>query len=285
MTDFICVDVETANESSASICQIGVATFIDGVHQPELDFETFVNPQSYFVPQFTALHGISEDQVVGAPTFPQVYSTLLRVLQGKAVLAHTQFDRVSLKQAAAKYNLPEITSRWLDTLRVARRAWPERMYKQGHRLVDLASLCDIPFRHHSALQDAWCAGRVFLQACTKTQLDLESWYVRVKKPVLNRSELTPNPEGYLCGERLVFTGTLSMMTRREASELASAAGAEVARGVTKHTTLVVVGEQDEMKLAGKDISRSNQNALDWIAKGKKIKIITGADFSIMVLPS
>lgn len=28
--DFLCLDVETVNESAASICQIGIATFIVG---------------------------------------------------------------------------------------------------------------------------------------------------------------------------------------------------------------------------------------------------------------
>jgi DNA polymerase III epsilon subunit-like protein len=47
--DFLCLDVETANESAASICQIGIATFIAGEHRPELDIEFYVDPEDYFL--------------------------------------------------------------------------------------------------------------------------------------------------------------------------------------------------------------------------------------------
>jgi DNA polymerase-3 subunit epsilon len=186
--DFVCVDVETANEYAGSICQIGAATFVDGTHRPELDIEMYIDPEDYFRPEFSELHGISELQVSGAPNFEEVYPMLERLLLSRPVLAHSAFDRVSLRQAAARYHRPELSLRWLDTLRVARRAWPERMHKEGHRLRDLAKLCGITFKHHSALQDAWCAGQLFLHACGKTGFDLERWCVRVMNPFSNGAQ-------------------------------------------------------------------------------------------------
>lgn len=275
--NFICLDVETANESAASICQIGLAFYADGVHRPELDVETLLDPEDYFLPQYTSIHGITEGHVSGSPTFKEVYPLLAETLATHSVLTHSPFDRVSLRQASAKYQLQELSPRWLDTLRVARRAWPERMYREGHRLGDLAEMCGVSFIHHSALQDAWCAGQVFLAACTKTSLTLEDWYNRVNHPVQGRVILEPTLEGHLSGERVVFTGRLTM-TRSEAARLAADAGCDVDDGVTKHTTLVVVGVQDAMRLMGKEISSKHQKALDWIAKGKKVKIITEDDF-------
>jgi DNA polymerase-3 subunit epsilon len=69
------------------------------------------------------------------------------------------------------------------------------------------------------------------------------------------------------------------LSRREFSELAAHAGCEVDEGVTKHTTLVVVGVQDDARLNGKKVSNSHQKALDWIRKGKPIRIITENDFN------
>lgn len=52
-----------------------------------------------------------------------------------------------------------------------------------------------------------------------------------------------NPEGAHHGEVLAFTGTLEM-SRREAARLAASVGCTVASGVTKRTTMLVVGDQD-----------------------------------------
>ena len=60
-----------------------------------------------------------------------------------------------------------------------------------------------------------------------------------------------NPEWELYGEVLVFTGALQI-PRKEAAGLAASTGCAVASGVTKETTLLVVGDQDVSKLAGKN---------------------------------
>jgi len=52
-----------------------------------------------------------------------------------------------------------------------------------------------------------------------------------------------NPDGALFGEVVVFTGSLEI-PRRDAADLAAAVGCEVAQGVTKATTLLVVGDMD-----------------------------------------
>jgi len=74
--NFLCLDVETANESAASICQLGIACFIDNEHRPNLDIVTYIDPEDYFQEQLIQIHGISEESVVGAPTFPEVYDII-----------------------------------------------------------------------------------------------------------------------------------------------------------------------------------------------------------------
>jgi len=41
--EFVAIDVETANADMASICQIGIARFADGLLTSE--WETYVDPQ------------------------------------------------------------------------------------------------------------------------------------------------------------------------------------------------------------------------------------------------
>ena len=72
------------------------------------------------------------------------------------------------------------------------------------------------------------------------------------------------------------------MPRRQASEMAAGAGCEVADGVTKHTTLLVVGDQDIRVLNGHDKSSKHRKAEELIAKGLPIRILTESDFASMV---
>ena len=57
-----------------------------------------------------------------------------------------------------------------------------------------------------------------------------------------------NTEGPLYGKSILFTGTLSQMTREEAEKRAAAAGASLASGVSKHLSILVVGEKAGSKL-------------------------------------
>jgi DNA polymerase-3 subunit epsilon len=117
---------------------------------------------------------------------------------------------------------------------------------------------------------------------------LLDWLARVEEPIgLPRGEgsLRPaehhrrvgNPEGPLAGETLVFTGELRL-PRSEAADLAADAGCDVAEGVTKATTLLVVGDQDIRKLAGHEKSSKHRKAEALIAKGQQIRILGEGDF-------
>ena len=83
------------------------------------------------------------------------------------------------------------------------------------------------------------------------------------------------------GEILVFTGALEI-PRREAADLAASIGCKVVAGLTKKTTMLVVGDQDITKLAGKAKSSKHVKAKQLIAKGQAIRIIKESDFKELV---
>ena len=58
MLTFNSIDVETANADRASICQIGMVHVRDG--QIEDRWQALVNPEDWFDPWNTSIHGISE---------------------------------------------------------------------------------------------------------------------------------------------------------------------------------------------------------------------------------
>jgi DNA polymerase-3 subunit epsilon len=141
----------------------------------------------------------------------------------------------------------------------------------------------IDYRAHDALEDARCAGLLLLKAISETGLSLEQWLVRVEQPIgegghgHNGHKREGNPAGDFFGHTLVFTGSLSV-PRYEAADLAAAAGFHVDDGVTKHTTMLVVGDQDLRKLAGHEKSSKHFKAEQLIINGQQIRILGESDF-------
>lgn len=273
---FIAVDLETANPRMSSICQIGVVTFEDG---REIGAEVrLVDPRDYFDPYNVAIHGITPDQVRGAPRFSELHGWLCEQTAGEIVACHTHFDRVALAQACGRHSLEPIPCNWLDTAQVARRAWSE-FAQAGYGLANLAHHFGIQFQHHDALHDARVAGLILLRAIEETGFDPVQWIDRCKRSPSSRTEIQRegDGDGSLVGQSVVFTGALQM-ARRDAADLAHEAGAAVEPGVTKHTTMLVVGDQDIDKLAGHEKSGKHRKAEQLIAAGQPLRIVGEADF-------
>ena len=281
--DFVAIDVETANPDLASICQVGVVTFKDS--KPSDTFQALVNPEDEFSPVNVSIHGIDESSVSGCGTFPVAMHSLRPLLNGKIVVSHTAFDRVSLARAIEKYQLPTIECRWLDTARVVRRAW-KQFAKSGYGLADVAEWCDIDFVHHRADEDARAAGQILVRAVAETGICVEDWLRQAQQPIGSGSASSlinriGNPQGPLAGEVIVFTGALTI-PRWEAADLAASAGCEVEPSVTKKTTLLVVGDQDLRRLAGHQRSSKHRKAEALILSGQPLRILGETDFMKMV---
>ena len=277
--NFVVIDVETANPSLSSICQIGIAPFRDGVLTSPREW--LVNPDDYFDPINVSIHGIDERVVRNAPKWPEVYAAVAPLLAGNIVASHTAFDRSALSQACGTWKISTCECRWLDTARVVRRAWPQ-FSKSGYGLSHIATTFGIKYQAHDASEDARCAGEILMLAVGQTGLSVEQWLVRVNQPIHPVEDVPDaNPEGPLYGEILVFTGTLSMM-RHNAAVVAANAGCQVEDGVTKHTTLLVVGDQDIRKLAGHEKSSKHRKAKELIKKGQHIRIVGESDFKSII---
>ena len=281
--EFVAIDVETANPDYASICQVGFAFFEAG--KLIENFAYLVDPEDWFDDVNISIHGITRAEVKGEMKYPAIHKIMENDLPGSVFACHTAFDRVAFKRAADKYNLEPLDNTWIDTARVVRRAWPE-FAQRGYGLNNITYHLGIKYKEHDAGEDARAAGLVLLAAIEKTGLDINDWFARIKKPLdlsatpsysVSPIKLSGNPEGPLYGETIVFTGALSM-ARREAADLAAATGCNVNPTVTKHTTILVLGDLDKWKLAGHNRSSKQRKAEKWILKGKQIRIIGEADF-------
>ncbi len=292
--NFVAIDVETANADLSSICQVGIATFRDGALHST--WESLVNPKDHFDPINVSIHGIDESMVRHAPTWAAVFSVVDSLLRDNIAVSHTAFDRVAVTRACERALFSVCSCRWLDSARVVRRAWPMFAHS-GYGLLHVAEHFGIEFDPHDALEDARCAGEILLRAIAETGVAPEQWLAvvgettcrvhghlpdrtRIRYPESVRRDA--NPDGPLNGEVIVFTGELSL-PRQEAADAAARAGCRVDSGVTKHTTLLVVGDEDVRKLAGHSKSSKHRKAEELIAKGQQIRILSETDFERIVL--
>lgn len=279
--EFVAIDVETANPDMASICQIGLARYKDGSLTEE--WKSYIDPQDYFDGINISIHGIDESTVRGSPVFAEVSQQLYGFLDNSIAVCHTHFDRVAIQQALEKHHIHNPICVWLDSARVARRAWKEFAWG-GYGLHNICATLGYEFKHHDALEDAKAAGHILLAAMARSGLGIEEWIKRVKQPIDPEQASSGaairrdgNPEGPLFGEVLVFTGALEI-PRREAADMAVRIGCRVGSGVNKETTLLVVGDQDIKRLAGHEKSSKHRKAEKLIVEGHPIRILRESDF-------
>ncbi len=283
MLTFNVIDVETANADRASICQIGIVHVRNGEISDR--WQTLVNPEDWFDPWNVEIHGIDEEDVRHCPTLPDVRAELGSRLHGSILVSHTAFDRVACERAMARYELEQLEVTWLDSARIARRAWPERYGRAGYGLKNIAMDLGISFKHHEAQEDARAAAEIVLRACKATDTGIASWLRLLNRPIFPSSAAPVrregNVEGTLYGETIVFTGALEV-PRREAADVAAEAGCDVASSVTKRTTMLVVGTQDKSRLNGYEKSSKHRKAELLVEQGTSIQILSESDFHELI---
>ncbi len=271
---FVCVDVETANPDPGSICQVGIAEF-SGDGELLREWESLVNPEDRFDGFNVSIHGIDQEAVRGAPTYPAIANVIRSyACTGRITVSHTSFDRSAIGRVHDRYSLSPLKCKWLDSARVVRRTW-KRFSKRGYGLLNVADELGISFRHHDALEDARAAGLILLKAVERSGLSVSDWLERVERPIhSDRASVRrlASEEGVLAGEVFCFTGALAM-TRHEAADAVAELGGGVATTVTRKTTVLVVGDQDLRRLEGYKKSSKHRKAEERISAGHQIRIL------------
>ena len=293
MNEFIAVDVETANENYWSICQVGLAFFSDG---KLIDtWSSYVNPETYFLDFNIGIHGITEHQVISAPCLAEAYELVAGKVGDGIIAHHMPFDRLAFCRCAERTSKDLLACRWVDTARIARHTWRE-VSQRGYGLADLANRFNIQFQHHNALEDAKAAGLVLVRAAHEAGEPFDDWISQYfersdhqgsshqnasEKDFQKLAAAEPDPAGPLYGEVVVFTGELSI-SRMEAAQAAYRMGCNIDTGVTRKTTLLVIGTQDISKLAGYEKSSKQRKAEDLRLQGYPIRFIGEDDFFAMI---
>lgn len=167
---FVAFDVETANNAAHSICQMGFAC-VD--HFGRIDtFSLLVDPRCDYAAFNTQLHGISAAKTDGQPDFVAVMAHLAPLMSRYPLVQHSTFDQRAVMAAAARHGVALPPMIWVNSVTIARKAWPQWLGNGGHGLGHLKKQLSLEFDHHDAGEDARAAAQVVLLAEEKTQRSL-----------------------------------------------------------------------------------------------------------------
>lgn len=161
---FVAIDFETADYGRDSACALALVRVEAGVIVQRA-FHYIRPPRQRMI--FTYLHGISWEQVAGAPVFAQLWPQLQPLLAGAAFLAahNASFDRAVMQACCAAAGLAQPAHAFACTVRLARAAWQLR----PARLPDVCRHLGIPLQHHAAASDAEACARIVLAAAAAGQ--------------------------------------------------------------------------------------------------------------------
>ena len=163
--DFITIDFETAKYSRESACSVGLVKYQKG--KPVDTFYSLIRPPVLYIrPDFTAIHGLTADDVKDAPAFSEIWESNILPFIGTLPLAahNASFDMGVLKAVINWYELPSFSFNYFCTVAMSRAVWPEL---PSHSLPKLAAKFGINYNAHNALADAQVCGDIICMAAQK----------------------------------------------------------------------------------------------------------------------
>lgn len=237
------------------------------------EYETLVDPRDRFSSFNTRIHGIAAEHVMGKPCFADLHGVVDGHLGGRTTVAHSYFDKGALAAACRVHDRTMIETSWLDSVRVAKRVWPELA---SHKLNVVSRHLGIPLRHHDALSDARAAGMIVVKAIEQTGIALAGW---LSQPSRGRrgAAPVPAPDGPLRGERVAILGEPrdGPLARRIAAN-----GGRVVSAVGTTTTILAVVEEEPFGYVRYDAQFKKADAQR--QAGMAIRIMSSRQMSAMM---
>ena len=151
MQNFAAIDFETANNERSSVCSVGIVIVREGKIVDK--FYSLIKPEpEYYNYWCSQIHGLSLDDTMEAPVFPDVWAQIEPMIEGLPLVAHNKaFDESCLKAVFRVYQMDYPNYEFHCTCIASRKVWPE-----GHHNLDIiAARCGYDLEnHHHALADA-----------------------------------------------------------------------------------------------------------------------------------
>ena len=167
------LDTETTGLSFENdrIIEIGIVELIDNVLTQNY-FHEYINPEINISMSAQKVHGISNEFLVGKPTFINIAKKFLDFIKDDIIIIHNaEFDKNFINKELQNCGLSNIKNTVIDTIKIAKKEFPGQT-------VNLDSLCkkldvqNTRQNFHGALLDATLLSKVFLKLTTGKQENL-----------------------------------------------------------------------------------------------------------------
>lgn len=159
--DFVALDVETTGLSpyTDKMIEIGLVRVRNGVEQE--CYSTLIHPERRISPRITALTGITNEMLSGAPVIREILPEALDFIGGDIIVGHNVSFDIGFMHAACMHVIQSgFLSDYIDTM------WLSRKYFRdlpNHRLSTLVCAFGIDQGNaHRALADAKATTRCYL---------------------------------------------------------------------------------------------------------------------------
>jgi DNA polymerase-3 subunit epsilon len=218
MDSFVAIDFETARWGNA--CAVGIAHFENGeaIERRYTLLDPGISPRRWDAGAIR-IHGISPSDVIGQPTFGDIWPELLHYAACYPLVAHNaNFDMGVLRSELERGGLPTPTVRYGCSMALARNAWPKSRKgapraktavgagsaaerdaeavtsdladrPENHKLDTLSAFLSIELDHHNALSDALACGMITIAAVTA--LGHNTLAAAYENPRLSWGEISP----------------------------------------------------------------------------------------------
>ncbi len=284
---YVVVDVETTGLSPYhdKIIQLAAIRFED--NKPVAYINTYVDPHRPVPAEATAVNGITDDALVGAPAAEDIRERFAALIDGAMLLGwNVGFDLQFLDQA-----FPDLLSgaSYIDVMEMAGCIGD----LPDHTLETAAAFLGFvpPGGFHDALADCWAAAMVYFATFHAQLFKISKQFVahHQSSSKLSRfksfrpGDVVPTvavvPQDHpFSGKSIVFTGELSV-GRVTAATMAANVGALISGSVSRKTGFLVVVTQDPTIVGADGISTKERRARELNETGKAtIKILTEDEF-------
>ncbi len=158
---FLAVDLETTGLDTRRDAIVALAAIPFVRSEPGPGFVTLVDPGRPIPAAATAIHGLTDAMVAGAPPVERVIGDLDGLFDGRIVVGHgVDFDLTIINRERNVRGLPQLANPALDTRRLAAVVCPGW---RDYALETVAARLGVEVvGRHTALGDALAAGRVLL---------------------------------------------------------------------------------------------------------------------------
>lgn len=303
--DYIVVDTETTglDYKYCNIIEISAVKYSNGERKET--FSSLVKPPketiffpfrnngegewvSRYVDDFVAdLTGITNEMLDQAPSPGEVIPQFLDFISDSILIGHNvNFDINFLYDAAVSVCGCPITNDFIDTLRIARKVFPNL---EHHRLCDIAQVCGVSeYNAHRAESDCCTTARcyeIMRENILRNGTEEEFVKLFLKRAHRNNtlSGITATVDEIddtnpIFGKVVVFTGALSAMSRKEAFQLVANLGGFPADSITKKTNYLVIGSQEFAQSVKNGKTTKMKKAESYRAKGAEIAVVSESAF-------